>query len=166
MPFALNMTKWSMKCGIEICSRRNLNYNVCSFWGDFAIVSLTSIQEQCIYIDQRGLPQSVLQAAAQRCENQIEVRLNNSIILQHSLLSQIYHVGGIYYSHLDCIVCVRNPFLLMPFCSPLFTESFMRQTWLSLLYILLLFHWTYCYCYIIVILTKWLLNHIRAVFMA
>lgn len=98
-------------------------YNVCSFWGDFPIASLTSIQEQCMYTDQKGLPQSVCQAATQRCENKIEVWLNNLIIFQHSLLSQIYHIAGIYFSHLDCIVCVSNPFLLMPFRSPLFSKS-------------------------------------------
>lgn len=65
-----------------------------------------------MYTDQRALSQSVFQAVAQRCENQIEVCLNNSTILQHSLLSQIYHTGEIYYSHPDTLVCVSNPFLL------------------------------------------------------
>lgn len=48
-----------------------------------------------MFTDQRGLPWTVFQAVAQRPENQIEVWLNNSTILQHSFLSQIYHTGGI-----------------------------------------------------------------------
>lgn len=48
-----------------------------------------------MYTDQSGLPWSAFQAVAQRPENQIEVRLNDSTILQHSFLSQIYHIGGI-----------------------------------------------------------------------
>lgn len=76
-----------------------------------------------MYTDQRGLPRSVFQTVVQRPENQIEVWLNNSTILQHSFLSPIYHIGGTMPLTPGTVLRVHNSFIPNPFSSHLFPES-------------------------------------------